>query len=442
MQPLKATQLTVRTLVILAFVALFPLPLWAQATLENPQPGSFQSGLGIISGWVCEATRIEIVFDDGAPIEAAYGTDRGDTRSACGDTNNGFGLLYNWNLLSQGVHTVRALADGIEFARATTTVTRLGERPFLPNLRREVRVADFPEAGTDVVLRWQEPQQNFVITDGSSGQRGGTSGSPPRVLENPQPGSFQSGLGIISGWVCEATRIEIQFDDQPLVEAAYGTDRGDTQSACGDTNNGFGLLYNWNLLSHGVHTVRTLADGVEFARATITVTRLSERPFLPNLRREVRVADFPEAGTDTVLRWQEQQQNFVIAQVTGPRALIRSGEAALASGNLRDAHADFRQALELAPSNPPGQSLLSHYSYATPILTHPELRSLASRSGVAVTGDSSDVCALRVDLPEQVPSSAPRTGAIIQTFREVLLPEIATAIESLNRIASHGRGPF
>ena len=256
------------------------------------------------------------------------------------------------------------------------------------------------------------------------------------TLENPQPGSFQSGLGIISGWVCEATRIEIQFDDQPLVEAAYGTDRGDTRSVCGDTNNGFGLLYNWNLLSHGVHTVRTLADGVEFARATITVTRLSEKPFLPNLRREVRVADFPEAGTDAVLRWQEQQQNFVIAQVTGPRALIRSGEAALASGNLRDAHADFRQALELVPRNPQANLYSAITRIATPILTHPELRSLASRSGVAVTGDSSDVCALRVDLPGQVPSSAPRTGAIIQTFREVLLPEIATAIESLNRIAS------
>ena len=171
------------------------------------------------------------------------------------------------------------------------------------------------------------------------------------TLENPQPGSFQSGLGIISGWVCEATRIEVQFDDQPLVEAAYGTDRGDTQSTCGDTNNGFGLLFNWNLLSHGVHTVRALADGVEFARATITVTRLSERQFLPDLRREVRVTDFPEAGTDVVLRWQEQQQNFVIAQVTGPHALIRSGEAALAR-NLRDAHEHFRRVLESAPSNP------------------------------------------------------------------------------------------
>lgn len=30
------------------------------ATLENPQPNSFQSGLGIISGWACEAKEIVI----------------------------------------------------------------------------------------------------------------------------------------------------------------------------------------------------------------------------------------------------------------------------------------------------------------------------------------------------------------------------------------------
>jgi hypothetical protein len=32
------------------------------------------------------------------------------------------------------------------------------------------------------------------------------------VLENPQPDSFQSGIGVISGFVCTATLIEIGFD--------------------------------------------------------------------------------------------------------------------------------------------------------------------------------------------------------------------------------------
>lgn len=36
---------------------------------------------------------------------------------------NHFVLPFNWNLLGDGTHTVRALADGVEFDRATFTVT-------------------------------------------------------------------------------------------------------------------------------------------------------------------------------------------------------------------------------------------------------------------------------------------------------------------------------
>jgi hypothetical protein len=51
-------------------------PLEAQTTLENPQPASFQSGLGMVSGWACSAQRIDIVFDGLPAVQAAYGTSR------------------------------------------------------------------------------------------------------------------------------------------------------------------------------------------------------------------------------------------------------------------------------------------------------------------------------------------------------------------------------
>ncbi|MCE2485982.1 MAG: hypothetical protein J4F42_10760 [Desulfurellaceae bacterium] len=57
-----------------------------QARLENPAPNSFQSGLGVISGWACEANEIVIELD-GAPVQAAYGTPRAGTQQVCGDTN-------------------------------------------------------------------------------------------------------------------------------------------------------------------------------------------------------------------------------------------------------------------------------------------------------------------------------------------------------------------
>lgn len=285
-------------------------PVLGQATLENPAPESFQSGISVISGWACEAQRIEITFNDGPPQEAAYGTSRGDTQATCGDTDNGFGLLFNWNLLGDGIHTVSALADGVEFASVTVIVTTLGKE-FLRGASRTFPLADFPDAGASRTLRWQQSQQNFVLTDGSPGRGGGTSGAPPHVLENPVPGSFQSGIGLISGWVCDAQTITIRFDDGPPQEAAYGTSRGDTQGACGDTDNGFGLPFNWNLLDDGLHTVVASADGVEFARVEVTVTTLGTE-FRRGLSREVVISDFPEAGTDVVLQWQEAQQNFVI----------------------------------------------------------------------------------------------------------------------------------
>ncbi len=317
--------------IFIAIIGGFPLPqsLWAQSAFGNPQPGSFQSGIGVISGWVCDAQLIEIIFNDEEtdPWQAGYGTRRTDTQGVCGDTNNGFGLLYNWNKLGDGTHTVRALADGVEFGSATITVTTLGEE-FLTGASGTFDVPDFSEAETDVMVRWQESQQNFVITDGSQGGGGGTSGSPPHILGNPQPGSFQSGIGVISGWVCDAQLIEIEFNNDPADrwQASYGTRRTDTQGVCGDTNNGFGLLYNWNKLGDGTHTVRALADGVEFGSATITVTTLGHE-FLTGVGKHARLEDFPDTGTDLIVAWQQSIQNFTIARLDSLGPQIASIDA-------------------------------------------------------------------------------------------------------------------
>ena len=131
-------------------------------TLENPGPASFQSGIGLLSGWVCDAAVVELEINDGPRIAAAYGTDRADTAPICGDRNNGFGLLFNWNLFGDGEHTVRALADGEEFGRATFTVTTLGVE-LLQGAQGETLVADFPAPGEAVRLVWQQANQNFVL---------------------------------------------------------------------------------------------------------------------------------------------------------------------------------------------------------------------------------------------------------------------------------------
>jgi hypothetical protein len=140
-----------------------PSSLWAKGFLDNPQAGSFQSGLGVISGWVCDASRIDLIIDEGTPFAVPYGTDREDTIGECSDANNGFGFLLNWNLLKDGTHTIRALADGVQFGSAMFTVTTILGEEILSGVSGSFRLSDFPWSGTDVIIRWEESLQNFVI---------------------------------------------------------------------------------------------------------------------------------------------------------------------------------------------------------------------------------------------------------------------------------------
>lgn len=156
--------------------------------LENPRDGSSRSGVGIISGWVCEADEVMITIitaaGDTIIQEAAYGTERTDTaytpagEELCGDTDNGFGLLFNWNILKDGPHTVIADVDGRELDRATVTVTTLdGEFP--KELSGRYVLEDFPYPDESVVIEWEESLQNFVITESDSNERCPREGCPP-----------------------------------------------------------------------------------------------------------------------------------------------------------------------------------------------------------------------------------------------------------------------
>lgn len=133
-----------------------------QAHLESPQTGSFESGIGLIRGWICDANQIEMQIDGGVKRTVAYGTVRSDTQTVCGDSNNGFGFTYNWNLLEDGVHTLQVFADDVEFANVNFTVTTLGT-DFLQGVNGDFALPDFPQSGQNTNIRWSEPHQNFVI---------------------------------------------------------------------------------------------------------------------------------------------------------------------------------------------------------------------------------------------------------------------------------------
>ncbi len=135
------------------------------------------------------------------------------------------------------------------------------------------------------------------------------------ILENPADGSSIGGLTPFSGWVCTATRVEIDVDGS-ILQAGYPTSRNDTIEACGDDgNNGFSLLINTNLYGAGEHTARLLADGVEIDRATFTVVTFEGQEFVTGVSGQAMAFGFPEVGSNVTLVWQENLQNFVIQSV-------------------------------------------------------------------------------------------------------------------------------
>jgi hypothetical protein len=156
--------------------------------------------------------------------------------------------------------------------------------------------------------------QNFA---GASGSIAATAPSAV-ALENPQPGSFQSGIGLISGWSCQGSTIGVAVDGGPQKIAPYGSGRGDTAGVCGATNinTGFGLLFNYNVLGAGTHTAQLYVNGTQRGAPTQFTVTAPGGEFLSGASRQVNVQDFPAPGKTAVLIWQESQQNFAIKSVS------------------------------------------------------------------------------------------------------------------------------
>jgi len=131
------------------------------AALENPAPGSYQSGIGLISGWSCQGPVTVSV--DGSSVTTPYGAPRGDTAGVCGGSNNGFGLLVNYNNFGPGTHTAQLFVNGSPRGNPVSFTVTVPSGEFMSGLSRTVSVANFPSPGRTTTLVWQESQQNFAI---------------------------------------------------------------------------------------------------------------------------------------------------------------------------------------------------------------------------------------------------------------------------------------
>ncbi|MCE2484521.1 MAG: hypothetical protein J4F42_03330 [Desulfurellaceae bacterium] len=134
---------------------------WADR-IEVPAQESTVSGIGILSGWKCEAGTLTVRFNGEEPLEILYGSSRGDTLDVCGDADNGYVLLVNYNLLGEGQHTAVVYDDEVEFDRVEFTVVTPGVE-FLEGVSGSgtIRLSD----GQRAKVEWSEETQGFAATE-------------------------------------------------------------------------------------------------------------------------------------------------------------------------------------------------------------------------------------------------------------------------------------
>jgi len=165
---------------VLILSVLAASPSWA-AVLGNPGNGRLYSGIGVISGWKCQADgKITVEFLNTAgervvirggrisnPVPLVYGTERTDVRDngQCLENahdNVGFVALWNWGELGDGTYTAVAYDNGVEFDRTTFAVGSTGEE-FLQGAMRQHLLENFPVPGETTILEWNESTQHFEI---------------------------------------------------------------------------------------------------------------------------------------------------------------------------------------------------------------------------------------------------------------------------------------
>ena len=261
------------------------------AVLENPTPYSFRSGISAISGWACDAEEIVIEIN-GEPLTAAYGTIREDTAEVCGDTDNGFSLLWNWNNLGDGTHTARALIDGVPFAQSCVTVTTFGDE-MLGDEEKATFTQDFVQAALD---RYDSEGREATVAH------------------------YNSQASIEGEWYVFIIDENDLIVSHPVMPDLIGRDIKTFVGADGyelgkeiakATEDGHWIHYLWpNPAAGGIeepkHSWAVRHDGLIFGSGYYGP---------PNLQ-EYELLDFPAAGSKSTLQWSQPLQNFVITGVT------------------------------------------------------------------------------------------------------------------------------
>lgn len=147
------------------FLASLTPCAWAQGFIENPVNLGTESGVGVISGFHCTSRDISFRINGNSIGKAGAGTERGDTQKLCGRTDTGFSLLFNFNLLAPGTHSLSMYAGGQLVETRSFKTTKSAGEEYAKGKTKKVLLDDFPITGQSSVLEWVTAKQSFVVTD-------------------------------------------------------------------------------------------------------------------------------------------------------------------------------------------------------------------------------------------------------------------------------------
>lgn len=298
------------------------------AVLESPENGPV-SGLSVIRGWAfaiqpgVSISSVELFIDDQSAGEVPCCIQRGDVQTAFPEFpadntfNGGWGLAFNWGIVSAGPHTVRLSirsTAGELFITDTriVTVVKPGDFEYVDRFDLAQATASIQEDELTVNgiivrdkasqqqkqinarFRWFESSQSFGmvgaetvaeasslrslfspllasflsplfdgITAVANAQGRLFSPFPQALFEEPEPGQEVSGIGVIRGWAfypqgnTPLKQVWLSIDDQPAGTIPCCSERADVAATFPESPNalhsGWGMAFNYGLLSPGRH---------------------------------------------------------------------------------------------------------------------------------------------------------------------------------------------
>ncbi|MBI3798879.1 MAG: hypothetical protein HY268_18180 [Deltaproteobacteria bacterium] len=298
------------------------------AVLESPEDGPV-SGIGVIRGWAfatqpgVSISSVELFIDDQSAGEVPCCSARSDVQAAFPEfpadntLDGGWGLAFNWGIVSAGPHTVRLSirsTAGELFITDTRTVTvvKPGDSEYVD--RFDLSQASASIQGDALIVngiivrdkasqqqkqlnarfRWFESSQSFGMVGAETSAQVSSLHSlfssllasfssplfdgltavanaqgrlfspfPQAVFEEPEPEQEVSGIGVIRGWAFypegerSLEKVWLSIDEQPAGTIPCCSERADVAAAFPESSNalhsGWGGVFNYGLLSPERH---------------------------------------------------------------------------------------------------------------------------------------------------------------------------------------------